>query len=198
MADVPTVESPPGSAEAPAITTEDQTALKALGIAIAVPANVPAGYTVSQVELEPCAEGSPLSPKGTCRMGPKYAIVYRNAEKDSCFAIESVGGGLGGPAWEYSLPVSTSLFKEVAVVFGEVPSTASKAPSADQLDVPQPNLRTDWVSTDDTGPFYSVAGADSVRAAYLNERPNKPASQCRNTITPNEATEIVQSLTWLK
>lgn len=138
------VNGTPTAAEASTLMTQDQTALKALGIAIAVPTDVLTGYTVSQVKLEPCPADSPRSPKGTCRFGPGYGIVYRNAEKDSCFAIEAVGGGLGGPASEYSLPVSTSLLRNVAVLFGKVPVTASKAPSADQLDLPQPNLRTDW------------------------------------------------------
>lgn len=186
------------AAATPTLTPKDQAALKALGIAIAVPANVPSGYTVSQVKLEPCAAGSSRSPKGVCRFGPQYGIFYRNAAKDSCFAIQSVGGGLGGPAWEYSLPIRSSLLKNTAVLFGKVPATASKTPSAAQLNLPQPNLRTEWASTDDQGPFYSVVGADYVRREFLNERPGKPASQCRNTITPNEAIKIMQSLTWLK
>lgn len=186
------------STEASTLTTEEQTALKALGIAIAVPAEIPAGYRVSQVKLEPCPADSPRSPKGTCRFGPEYGIVYRNAARDSCFAIEATGGGLGGPVWEYSLPVSSSLLNNVAVIFGEVSAGESKTPSADQLDMPQPNLRTEWASTDSEGPFYSLAGADSVRSQYLNERPGAPASECQNTITPNEAIAIVQSLAWLE
>ncbi|NJR40188.1 MAG: hypothetical protein HC781_16885 [Leptolyngbyaceae cyanobacterium CSU_1_4] len=88
--------------------------------------------------------------------------------------------------------------KNVAVTFGEARGITSKTPSADQFDVPQPNLLTEWASTDDKGSFYRLAGADAVRSQYLNERPDQPASECRNTITPNEAITIVQSLTWLK
>jgi hypothetical protein len=186
-------------AEASTLTIEDQTALKALGIAIAVPIDVPPDYTVSQVKLEPCPADSPRSTEGTCRFGPGYGIVYRNATTDSCFAIEATGGGVGGPGAEYRLPFSTSLFGDGALQFGET-GGESKTPSAEQLDSPQPDIYTDWGSKDGgtSGPFYRLTGADGVRRAYLNERDGQPATQCQNTITPNEAIKIAQSLTWLE
>ncbi|MBW4528731.1 MAG: hypothetical protein KME18_26800 [Phormidium tanganyikae FI6-MK23] len=181
---------PATAAEALTLSTKDQTALKALGIKIAVPTYVPTGYAVKKVEVEPCSAGSPRSSKGTCRFGPRYSISYRNAvAKDSCFfAIEAVGGGLGGPAFEFRKPFSTSLFGEVAVEFGK-PDGSAKVPSAAQLNSPQPGLRSDWGSEDrlKSGPFYHVIG-----------HPLKPAPECGNTITPNEVIKIVQSLTWLK
>ncbi|NJR40189.1 MAG: hypothetical protein HC781_16890, partial [Leptolyngbyaceae cyanobacterium CSU_1_4] len=82
-------------AEASTLTTEDQTALKALGIAIAVPAEVPTGYTVSQVKLEPCPAGSPRSPEGTCRFGPQYGIVYRNATRIVVLPLNRLAAVLG-------------------------------------------------------------------------------------------------------
>lgn len=189
----------PMATEASTLTTKDQTALKALGIAIAVPTDLPTGYRVSQVKLEPCPADSPRSPEGTCRFGPQYGIVYRNATTDSCFAIEAVGGGVGGPVGEYRMPFSTPLFGIVALNFGKSDSSA-KTPSAAQLNSPQSGLLTDWGSENgrELAPFYRLIGADLVRAAYLNERAGTPATQCRNTITPNEAIKIMQVLTWLK
>jgi hypothetical protein len=189
----------PTGAAASTLTIEDQTALKALGIAIAVPTDVPPGYTVSQVKLDPCPADSPRSAEGVCRFGPDYGIVYRNATQDSCFAIEATGGGVGGPGAEYRLPFSIPLFGDGALQFGEG-RESTKTPSAEQLDSPQPNIYTDWGSKDGgtSGPFYRLAGADGVRGAYLGERDGQPATQCQNTITPNEAVKITQSLTWLE
>lgn len=179
------------AAEAPTLSTQDRTTLKALGIKIAVPTYVPTGYTVRKVEVEPCPEGSPLSPKGTCRFGPTYSIAYRNAvAKDSCFfAVRATGGGIGGPSGEYRTPpVSTRLLGDVAALFGKSDNSA-KVPSAAQLNSPQPGLMTDWGSEDGgkSGPFYRVIG-----------HPVEPAPECQNTITPNEVIKIMQSLTWLK
>jgi hypothetical protein len=193
-------------AEASMLTIEDQTALKALGIAIVVPTDVPPGYTVSQVKLEPCPADSPRSAEGVCRFGPGYGIVYRNATTDSCFAIEATGGGVGGGYGEYRLPFSTSLFGDGAVEFserrasGERPDSLGKTPSAEQIDSPQAAISTDWQSKDGgtSGPFYRLAGADGIRTAYLGERDGQPATQCQNTITPNAAIKITQSLNWLE
>jgi hypothetical protein len=194
------------SAQASTLTLEDQTALQALGIAIVVPADVPPGYTVSQVKLDPCPADSPRSAGGVCRFGPGYGIVYRNATTDSCFAIEATGGGVGGGYGEYILPFSTPLFGDGAVEFserrdsGERPDTLGKTPSAEQLDSPQAAISTDWQSKDGgmSGPLYRLVGADGVRTAYLGERDGQPAAQCQNTITPNAAIKIVQSLTWVE
>ena len=180
------------AAEAPPLSAQDQTALKALGIAIAVPTYVPTGYAVRKVEVEPCPEGSERSPKGTCRMGPGYSIAYRNAvAKDSCFfAIEAKGGGAGGPDGEFVRPVSTPLLGDVRVLFGRFDRSASaKVPSAAQLNSPQPNLQTDWESD---------AGGESDMLYRVVGHSVKPAPECQNTITPNEVTKIVQSLTWLE
>jgi hypothetical protein len=191
----PTSQPKVTTSDALMLTAKDQTTLKGLGIAIAVPTAVPTGYTVSKVETEPCPAESPRSAEGTCRFGPQYNIVYRNAEKDSCFTIRETGGGVGGPSGEYRQPFDTPLFGESALQFGETGSNTSKTPSAEQLDSPQPNMYTDWStkSKDPSGPppFYSLAGGDA-------SEDNKSETQCLNTITPNEAIKIVQSMTWLE
>jgi hypothetical protein len=186
---------PATAAQAPTLSTQDQTKLKALGIKIAVPTYVPPGYTVRKVEVTPCPAGSPRSPKGTCRsggFGPKYSIAYRNAvAKDSCFfAVEAMGGGAGGPGGEFrTQPISTRLLGNVALMFGAPNSNSNKVPSAAQLNSPQPGLQSDWTSEagGNSGPLYRVIGHDL-----------KPAPECGNTITPNELIKIMQSLTWLK
>ncbi len=191
MLSVITFTSAATAAEAPTLSPQDQTALKALGIVIAVPTYVPTGYAVKKVEVEPCPAGSERSLKGTCGFGPSYSIAYRNAvAKDSCFfAIEATGGGAGGLDGEFrTRPVSTRLLGDVGVLFGELDGSA-KVPSAAQLNSPQSNLQTDWKS-DASGKsdmLYRVVG-----------HPVKPAPECKNTITPNEVIKIVQSLTWLE
>jgi hypothetical protein len=181
----------PPTTAAPTLTPQDQASLKGLGIAIAVPTDVPSGYSVSKVAVKPCPAGSPRSDKGVCRFGPEYGIIYRNAKLDRCFAIEATGGGVGGVPAEYEVKVKTRLLGDVSLLFGQQ-NGKFKTPTRQQLATPQPNLLLDWGGT---GPFYRIAGADFVRRAYYQ---GKPASECRNTISPNEATKIVRSLTWLK
>jgi hypothetical protein len=184
----------PVTATPAVLTAPQQTALKALGIKIAVPSAVPAGYTISKVEVKPCPAQTPRSATGTCRFGPNYGIVYRHAKQDRCFAIEATGGGIGGVPAGYGVSVNTALLGQVTLLFG-APNAALKQPSTPQLAAPQPNLLSDWGGT---GPFYRIAGADLVRPTYYGEREGKSVAQCRNTITPNEAMTIMQSLSWLK
>lgn len=184
----------PTAAQTGNLSTQQQASLKALGIAIAVPSSAPAGYTVSKVDVKPCPSKAPREGKGVCRFGPNYGIIYRNAKQDRCFAIEATGGGIGGVPAEYEVPVATSLWGQVSLLFGQS-NGALKTPSRQQLASPQPNLLSDWAGT---GPFYRIAGADIVRRSYYGERNGKSVAQCRNTITPNDATKILRSLTWLK
>ncbi|NEQ77282.1 MAG: hypothetical protein F6K23_32330 [Okeania sp. SIO2C9] len=45
-------------------------------------------------------------------------VNYRNVD-NSCFAIETTGGDIGGVISEYGFPVETSFFGEVYIRFGE-------------------------------------------------------------------------------
>ncbi|HTL87802.1 MAG TPA: hypothetical protein VL134_00265, partial [Leptolyngbya sp.] len=172
------------------LSPSQQASLKSLGIAIAVPSSVPAGYRVSKIDRKPCAANAPRSDQGVCRFDPQYAIIYRNAEQERCFAIEATGGGIGGVPAEYEVKLKTELWGETSLVFGQQ-NGEFKTPSPQQLNSAQPNLLTDWAGV---GPFYRISGADLVRQAYYKGQ----TAQCRNTITPNQAIQIVRSLTWLK
>jgi len=171
------------------LSPSQQATLKSLGIAIAVP-TVPAGYTVSKVDVKPCPANAPRSGKGVCRFGPQYGIVYRDVKQDRCFAIEATGGGVGGVPAEYESKINIPLLGETSMLFGSQ-NGEFKTPSAQQLNSPQPNLISDWAGV---SPFYHIVGADFVRQTYYKGNPN----YCHNTITPNQAIQIVQSLSWLK
>ena len=182
------------TAQTASLTARQKASLQSLGIPIVVPKDVPAGYVVSKVNVKPCPTNAPREKKGICRFGPDYSIVYRNAAKNSCFAIGGTGGGVGGVGFEYEVPVETPLFGQVSLQFGEQNGDL-KSPTKQQLASPQKNLFMDWSGT---GPFYHLVGADFVRGEYYGEQNNKPVSQCRNNITPNEAIRTIRSLTWLK
>jgi hypothetical protein len=182
------------TAQSANLSVQQQASLKSLGIAIAVPNYIPAGYAVSKVTVEPCPTNAPRTNQGTCRFGPNYGIVYRNVQTDRCFVIEATGGGIGGVPAEYQVPVTTKLFGKVSLLFGK-DSGVFKTPSKQQLASPQPGLLSDWGGN---GPFYRIGGADHTRRVYYSERPEKTVSQCRNTITPNEGIQVMRSLTWLK
>ncbi|WP_206756096.1 hypothetical protein [Phormidium sp. FACHB-592] len=171
------------------LSPSQQATLKSLGIAIAVP-TVPVGYTVSKVEVKPCPANAPRSEKGVCRFGPQYGIVYRDVKQDRCFAIEATGGGVGGVPAEYESKINIPLLGETSMLFGSQ-NGEFKTPSAQQLNSPQRNLISDWAGA---SPFYHIVGADFVRQTYYKGNPN----YCLNTITPNQAIQIVQSLSWLQ
>jgi hypothetical protein len=176
------------------LTVQQQKTLTSLGIAIAIPSFVPTGYTISKIETKPCLANAPRHAKGTCRFGPSYGIVYRHAQQNRCFAIEATGGGIGGVPAEYEMPIDTPLLGKVSLLFG-ASNGAFKKPSPQQLATAQPRLLTDWGGT---GPFYRIVGADFVRQSYYGERKGKSVAPCRQTITPNEATQIIKSLSWLR
>lgn len=178
----------------PTLTNQQKATLKALGIKIALPAYVPAGFRVDKVQVEACPSGVPRSATGTCRFGPAYGIVYRSAN-NTCFAIEATGGGIGGPAYDYAFPVDTQLFGQVSLQFGQNTDKQPQPATEQQLASPQKNLFMDWGGD---GPFYRLIGADFIRNTYYGERPGKSVTHCRNTLTPQEAAKIVRSLEWLK
>ena len=171
----------PVNAQKSDLTYGQISSLLSFGIKIAVPSYIPPGFFVSEVKIEPCPTEAKKTAQNTCRFGPEYGIIYRNAD-NICFAIEATGGGIGGVDYEYSFPVETALFGEVYIQFGEFLGEAKK-PSEQQLKSPQNNLIMDWVGG---GPFYR-----------LQEGRNHAVSECQNGITPAEVTKIVQSLDWL-
>lgn len=174
------------------LTPSHISSLLSLGIKIAIPSYVPPGFTVTEVKIEPCPPEAPRTTNNTCRFGPQYGIIYQNTD-NACFAIEGTGGGIGGVAYEYVFPVETALFGEVYIQFGEFLGEAKK-PSEQQLKYAQNNLFMDW---EGDGPFYRFIGADFIRSTYYGEKKSHLVSECKNDITPAEATKIVQSLEWL-
>ena len=102
------------------LTTAQSRSLKTLGIKIAVPSYVPSGFTVTSVKTEPCPAKAQRTATGVCRFGPTYRILYRNPQR-TCFEINAVGGGLGGPDPEFSFPVKIQLLGSTTMGFGKVP-----------------------------------------------------------------------------
>jgi hypothetical protein len=188
----------PLSAQAPdagrdGLNTTQTSQLRSLGIKIAVPLAVPAGFHVEKVSVTPCPVAAHRSTTGTCRFGPAYAIVYRNTN-DGCFAVEETGGGIGGVSYTYAFEVPTSSFGTVTVQFGQFTSARPQKPSSEQIASPQHGLFTEWAGG---GPFYRVIGADWVRTTYYGEKRGKPAQLCRGEVTPALVAQIVKSLHWL-
>jgi hypothetical protein len=144
------------------MTDAQHTTLKSLSMRIVVPGYIPQGFQVVGITTEPCA------PSG-CRVGrPSYSIIYRSPRK-ACFEIEGTSGGVGGPALEHVVPVTSKLFGSTEVGF-----------------YPNNHLSSDWLSlSPSSGPFYR-----------LYSREGYPRG-CATRITPKEAVQIVKSLKWL-
>lgn len=148
--------------------------LKSLGSKVAIPSYIPAGFQVASVQVKPC-------PSGVRRFCPNYAIIYRNSN-NSCFAIESTGGGIG------DMP-SDDLEQEYAVnnpILGK--SALLKYRKNPRLS--GPTLTGSWMGQ---GPFYRFTGAGS--RLFLNTALPE-LSNCSD-ISPQEAVRVWESLRYL-
>ncbi|MEG3851243.1 hypothetical protein QT971_30460 [Microcoleus sp. herbarium19] len=148
--------------------------LKSLGTKVAIPSYIPAGFKVASVQVKPC-------PSGVRRFCPDYAIIYRNSN-NSCFAIESTGGGIGdmpSADLERSYPVNNSILGKSAVLkYRKNPRLSG------------PTLIGSWMGQ---GPFYRFTGAGS--RLFLNTAPPE-LSNCSD-ISPQEAVRVWESLRYL-
>jgi hypothetical protein len=163
------------------LTPEQSRSLKALGIKIAVPNYVPPGFSVASIKMEPCPANAKRTATGVCRFGPTYRILYRNTQR-TCFAIDEVGGGLGGPDAEFVLPVEVKLLGKTTLGFGKTPGDGKPA-SAKQLASPQPHI---WSWPAGKSPYYQISTVE-----------NREGCGANLSLTPSEVKKILQSLTWL-
>lgn len=158
----------------PQLSDRQTNQLKSLGIKVAIPSYIPAGFQVASVQIKPC-------PSGVRRFCPNYAITYRNSNK-SCFAIESTGGGIGdmpSAGLEQEYPVNNPILGKSVVL---------KYRKNDRLS--GPTLIGSWMGK---GPFYRFTGAGS--RLFLDTAPPE-LSNC-NDISPQEAVRVSESLRYL-
>ncbi|WP_254564688.1 hypothetical protein [Oscillatoria sp. HE19RPO] len=167
-----------------ALSPEEQAALAALNIPVAVPTYIPEGFTLSQIKINLCPSNSPQ--RGECREGTSYEIIYRNPE-NTCLMIEAIGGGLGGPDSEFHYTTQTALLGEVDIRFGEIPGDRN-FPSSEQLSTPQPGLYNFPANLPSTrSPFYAVRVEENRYSCGQNTR-----------ISPREFDRVLQSLVVLE
>jgi hypothetical protein len=176
LGSLPALGNAPGN-----LTVEQARSLKALGIKIAVPSYVPTGFRVASVTMEPCPPNAKRTATGVCRFGPTYRILYRNPQR-TCFEINAVGGGLGGPDPEFVFPVEIKLLGKTTLGFGKTPGDGMPA-SAQQLATPQSHI---WSWPAGQSPYYQISTVE-----------NKDGCGTNRSLTPLEAKKILQSLTWL-
>lgn len=146
-----------------------------------MPSYVPSGFTVASVTTKPCPAGAKRTTSGVCRFGPTYRILYRNAQR-ICFEVNALGGGLGGPDPEFSLPVDIKLLGNTTLGFGKVPGDG-KAPSTQQLSQPQHQI---WSWPAGQSPYYAIGTVE-----------NRDGCGANLSLTPLEVKRILQSFTWL-
>ncbi len=167
------------------LSTSQKASLKSLGIKIAIPRYVPQGFRVVTIKTEPCSAGTPVDANGVCRFRPSYAVLYRNAQ-NHCFAVNAIGGGIGGPSGRYTREVNTKLLGKVDVNVG----TGSGEPmTAAIANTPNENV---WTFPAGKSPFYSVG-------TTIDNRTRSTTTCSKEAfMTPNELIKIVQSLEWLR
>lgn len=139
--------------------------LRSLGIEIAVPTYIPNRFRVDKVKVQPC-------PPGSRRFCPQYTITYRGPN-NTCFAIESTGGGIGGvPEGDRTFAINSPLFGDGLLELGKYGQSKT------------PTLLAQWLGN---GPFYRFTGAGVI----------PELSRCNN-ISPQEAVRVTESLQYLK
>ncbi|MEM1310224.1 MAG: hypothetical protein AAGF98_12185 [Cyanobacteria bacterium P01_H01_bin.153] len=168
----PTTPPPPPEAAFLALVTPDQTAqIRALELPLVLPAAIPEGFQVDQVQTQP---DEPF--RG-------YQILYRD-DRERCFLIEHTAGGVGDtPATENRLPLNPPILGDDTVEYG-----LNHGPYADPLlreQFSEPSLLSDWLPV--AGGFSRLAGAALINATLAPETP------CTN-LTIEDAVTIIDSL----
>ncbi|WP_413165175.1 hypothetical protein ACL6C3_02885 [Capilliphycus salinus ALCB114379] len=157
--------------------TENQIKLlKSLDRKIAVPAYIPEGFRVADVQIKSCPDDP-----SSCRFGPSYAIVYRG-ENNSCFAIEATGGGIGGPVLEYELPINSPVFGNSRLYYGRFYHEMREGNAS-------PTIFSDWLGDVANNPsllFVRFAGSGASQSV-----------QNCNNISPEEAVKVTESLVFI-
>ncbi|MEM6836217.1 MAG: hypothetical protein AAF609_05120 [Cyanobacteria bacterium P01_C01_bin.120] len=169
---LPAAPPPPPDAAFLALITPEKTAqIRDLGLPLVLPAAVPAGFQVAQVQTQ-----------ADERFGG-YQILYRD-DRDRCFLIEYTVGGIGDmPATENRLPLSPPMLAEDSVEYGLNYGVYVDPALREQF--PESLLHSDWLPV--AGGFSRLAGA-----ALINEMLT-PAAPCTN-LPVADAVAIIDSL----
>lgn len=151
--------------------------LTSLNRKIAVPAYIPPGFKVADVQIKSCPDNA-----SSCRFGPNYTIVYRG-ENNSCFAIEATGGGIGGgPNLEFNLPINSPVLGSSRLYYG-------RAPHEMTTENVSPRIISDWLGDVANNPnllFVRFAGSGASQFV-----------QNCNNISPEEAVKVTESLVFI-
>jgi hypothetical protein len=149
------------------LTQHHKQLLNALGLRVAFPTYVPRGFTLEKI----IAEVDQQSRIG----GISYIIFYRlydnNSNKDFCFAIEAINGGIGDiPEGSRSFPINSPAFGKSSLEYGKY----GQAKSITYL--------SNWLG-EEKGPFYRFVGAGVIPGL----------STCSN-ISSQDAIRVTESL----
>jgi hypothetical protein len=168
------------------LTAAQVQTLKQVGISIAVPRYVPAGFKVASVTTVPCPATAKRDAKGICTGKSSYQILYRQADQ-TCFAVYGeFTRGIGGGAGDFAFPVETALLGKTEIGFGRGRSVNDQPASPQQLKTPQPNLNSFPIYQPGTPNIYGIRMVEKGDGCGSNR-----------SITPLEMEKILKSLSWL-
>ena len=154
------------------LTPAQRQQLLQLDAQIALPANIPAGFELTNLHTH---SGPRRGPGG----GPRYTLSYQGPG-NQCFAVEAATGGFGGPQPSESMPFETRLFVD------DPPATYQvywSDASTGEPPFSKPMLFSDWIEGPDI--FYRIS-------SRLN-----PTEDCER-ISPQMAADIAASLQFLE
>jgi hypothetical protein len=158
-------------AELAGLTSAQQQQLLQLDAQIALPANIPAGFELTDFHTHDQPRQGPGG-------GPNYTLTYQGPG-NQCFAVEAATGGFGGPEPPESMAFETQLFvDDPPVTYQMYWSDAATG----EPPYPEPMLFSDWVEGPDIS--YRISSG-------LN-----PNEDC-DRISPQVAADIAASLQFL-
>ncbi|NJN04723.1 MAG: hypothetical protein HC816_20850 [Leptolyngbyaceae cyanobacterium RM1_1_2] len=153
----------------------DQTQqLESLGIAVAIPTEVPPEFEIVDLVAE----------AATAELGPQYQMVYRDSG-DRCFVIEFTPDGVGDlPDTEFNQPLDSPLFGPgYQLHYGQYADLDMRS------QFPEPEFATDWMIGESGA--YRLAGATYINQTFASQ------SNCQD-ISPETAQQIVESMAYLQ
>ncbi len=169
------------SAASVGLTDDQLQLLSALEIPIVLPAAIPEGFSILDVNAGISGDG----PGG----GPRYTVTY--SSPSGCFVVESSTGGFGGPVPPNQQPIAVPIFEAIESQVlppdyqyslfwseGEMPDSP----------YPEPIIFSDWLEGEAT--FYRVtSGYNGSDYGFCSPM---------RRITPAQAIEITESLNYVE
>lgn len=161
------------------LSADQVQSLRAAGIPVAVPTDLPPGFEVSAISIDPTIPDDPFS--------GGYVLAYRQVsptfDTPLCFEVEAAKGGFGGPVPEHQTTALLPSFAQPLEDMADYTYQLFWSDGGDHLaPFSSPMLFSDWIRGDRA--YYRIASLTSDDTACA-------------VISPETANQILSSLEYL-